>query len=238
MPKLKKKVSTVTIPTAWLIAGVLVLLTAAGAKAVYKSSVQTAVPVNEVRTQGVVEGTYTGTVSRESATVNGKSHEQYFLTTDSGSKYLLVGLKTTYTPRPNTKTLQPDVPPPVKGDSTSVVAQGKAARPTATTPAAPKTRPRNADTQDVNAFEEYVGKRVTITGMVLGLNGNGMPKATRQPAASAVAKPDRPGNGNGGNNNGKPMATVQPREDKPNDGSMGREWDFDRLVVRSITLAQ
>ena len=96
--KVTKLPSSVKIPTVWLIVAVLIL-GSFGIVQAFKNSAQKA-DINKISTASMVqEGTYTGIVSREGSTLNGKEHERYFLTTSNGMKYLLVGLKTNYEDR-------------------------------------------------------------------------------------------------------------------------------------------
>jgi hypothetical protein len=262
MPAKKMKQSVVTIPTTWLVAGALVLAAAVGVKA-YSNSVMQRAAVDEVKlnSSAVQTGTYTGTVNREPTTISGKPHERYTLTTDAGTKYVLVGLKREYEPNPeNNKPLVSPQANPVKGQGSDNNANGnKNKTGQEKSNMVPKSSPK-ADLDDVNSFEQYVGKKVTITGMVVPVGPSDVAKASHAPAASAMQKnkpvetangPEKSPNGVAGQNpnkpdmgatqkSNKPLASVSPNPTKPNDGS-GQEnpgWDLDRLVVKSISVVQ
>lgn len=217
----KIKQSVVSIPTTWLIAGALLLVTVVGAKAAYDKTVQKAAEINEVGLSSIKpqEGTFTGTVSREAA--NAKEKERYVITLENGAKYILIGLKKSYVDKNN------------YNKTNDEKEKGKpSAKPS------PKTTPR-ADADDVNSFEQYVGKKVTIVGMVVPVEKEEL----KTQAVEQKDKADRPekaekaekSNGKSEKRSQEPKPSLSP---KPSPSGKVGGWDYDRLVVKSIIIVQ
>lgn len=236
----KKKSNVVTVPKTWLIAAALLLGTVVAVQAVNKN-MQTA-NVNEVKTSTVQEGTFTGLVTRELTSDSDKEHERYYLTTDAGTKYMLIGLKAGAIGQPQED--KPMVSPAaaqVKGQGQGQGQDKKSAQPISDTP---KSSPK-AGTEDVNTFEQYVGKKVTISGIVVPVKSDTI-KASKAPNVDTPEKSPtgnsgqnskKPDTGNSAQKSAKPMASATTRSPKPDDGSQGVSWDYDRLVVKSIVIA-
>lgn len=219
----KKNQSVVKVPKAWLVAGALVLGTVVVAQAVNSKKQDSG--INEVRTTGVLEETYTGTVTREAA--NDKDKEKYVLTTDGGTKYILIGLKKSYEDKEKVAAEEKAKEEKAKEDK----AKGK---PSAKPSAKPKSSPK-ADSEDVNSFEQYVGKKVTISGLVVPVRSDNEPKVAKASvspkAENENAKNDKAENEKANSAN-KPSISPKASHD-PVSG-----WDYSRLVVKSIAIVQ
>lgn len=222
----KKKAAVVTIPVSWLLAGALFLGAAMVVQAV--NSNKKLAGINEVKTgsQGVVEGTYTGTVAREVANPNEK--EKYVLTTDSGAKYILVGLKKSYENEEEKKKIAQVKEEQVKTEK----AAGK--------PSTTKQKsPPKPDTEDTNSFEQYVGLKVTVVGLVVPVMSERSQKPLLPASSPQVKK-------NGSNDDPKVQSTertgkvvkpvISPTPKKSQSPESG--WDYDRLVVKAIAVTQ
>lgn len=172
-----------------LLVGGGIVLVGVGLVSAVSSYSTTPVGINEVREVGVRELTLSGLISREPGKMNEK--DKYIITTGSGTKYLLIGMKQAYT---------------VKGMEKKNT----------------KPRPESKnDSDDRVAFEEFVGKRVTMVGFVVPVESK--PEAEKEMP----------------NNNGKKQAVkpmVKPSV-KPETSPKGGQL-FDRFVVKEITLAE
>jgi hypothetical protein len=217
----KKKPSVVTIPVSWLLAGALFLGAAMVVQAV--NSKKQVAGINQIKTapaSNVKEGTFTGVVSREVANPNEK--EKYVLTTDSGTKYILIGLKKSYEDKETKERL-------VKIKEERVKAEKVAGKP------APKQKmPPKPDTEDTNSFEQYEGLKVTIIGMVVPVMSDDnnrkelLPPASPQVKKNSTAETERTGKAV------RPVISPTPKRSPDPAGG----WDYERLVVKAIAVAE
>lgn len=192
--KAKSSKTLTMTPAHWLIVAAALLGGVALASAMGKTGEP--VGVNEVRTTGVLESSYTGVVSREA--INDKGKEDYVLTLDSGTKYILIGLKREYED---------------KGAAVKPSNAPSKGKPSST----PKPTTPRADQSDVNSFEQYLGKRITVSGLVVPVGSGSVVKPSPKASMPSQAK------------GGKP--SVAPSS-KPADVGPS----MSRLVVKSIAV--
>jgi hypothetical protein len=166
-----------------------------------------------VKTAKVQDGSYSGTVGRET---NEVGKERYVLTTSSGTKYLLIGLKKSYE---------------VKEEKGKNNEKGKPS-------AKPSVKPSpKADKEDVESFEQYVGKKVTITGMVVPVGSdNADVKPSKEPKESKEPKDMKENKGK--NPEKSPKAEKPEMSPKASGGESKGAWEYDRLVVKDLVVVQ
>ncbi len=222
-----------------LVGGGIVLAAVGAVSAVSKNAV-TPVGVNEVKEMaGAREMTITGTVSREPGQLNEK--DKYFVTTGGGAKYILIGLRQSY------EVGNDSVSKPANQANDNAAAvdkntmarnQGTGAGKTANAPVSPNVKQRpeaRTDSDDRTAFEQFVGKRVTVTGFVVPVANIGTGKPM-QPSQARVTKPG--GNTTAGAPSDKaptrtPAAVVPKASRAPVEAQL-----YDRFVVKSVVLAE
>lgn len=198
-----KKLKITPFQKGLVLGAVAVGALALGAKAVNNNAVEP-VGINEVREQGVMEQTITGEVRREKVDPSGK--ERYIIVTDGGVKYALIGLK-----QPYGKPEKPMEPPRLDGQ----------ANPKVKISPKPWLDRTKVDPGDINAFEDYVGKKVSMTGFVVPVANDKMQRLEKTPQVMENRNVRRP----------SPRASAKPSVAPKDNG-----WDYPRFVVKSIKL--